>query len=46
MAIDQELYLKLLKEKVRRWEENNWHLSRTPQEILDMNVEIAKLEKK
>jgi len=43
--MDEQLYLRLLKEKTRRWEENNWHLSRTPEPIMDMYAEIAKLEK-
>jgi hypothetical protein len=43
--MDNQIYLRLLKEKVRHWEENNWHVSRTPQPIMDMYAEIAKLEK-
>ena len=44
--MNEELYLKLLKEKVRKWEEENWHVSRTPPSIMDMYREIAKLEKR
>ena len=45
MDVDKELYAKLLREKIRRWEENNWHLSRTPDVIMKMYADLAKLGK-